>query len=76
LHWFFDDPAAALVLFLRPGTPTIVPGHNMADVESLEVEGGVVATVMKVGDGDDETTVIWADDSPTEASSDNDEPSE
>jgi len=57
--------AAALAFFLRPVVPTRIAGGNHADIESLEVEGAV-ATVFRVGEGADETTIIWADDAPAD----------
>jgi len=56
--------AAALVFFFRPVTPVRAPG-NLAEVEMLEVQGAL-ATVFNVENGDDSTTVIWADDPSNE----------
>lgn len=52
--------AAALVFLFRPITPSRAPG-NLAEVETLEVQGAI-ATVFNVENGDDSATVIWADD--------------
>lgn len=54
---------AALVFFLRPVTPNVMP--SLAEVESLDV-AGAVATVFEIDNGADSATIIWADEADVE----------